>query len=439
MVKKVFLYFSMICGVFTESMAQPDKNTWVDSVFNSLSIEEKIGQLFMVPIPSQPSEAFINKIESQIKSKEIGGVIFATLGPVRQAKISNRLQSVSEIPLLIAQDAPQGLGQLRDSVFHFPDAMVAGAARNDSLAYILGKEIARQMKILGAHVNVASIAGIANGSLQDSTIHQSFGQNNERVASKAVAFMKGLQDHGVLATAKNFAINGATILDEQNDLPLIEASVDSINTFSFFKLFENGLAGVMPSAASFPLFFNNKSQKNEFDAETISLLFTGNWLKKKSNYQGLILVNIQHRNEVVEKGGGDDELIAFKAGNDVLISAEEFGPAIRKIKRLIRKEEKFDAQLTSSVRKILAAKFDAGLWRRAALNTDNLVSKLNSPEGQLVSQKLYEAAITVIQDKQNMLPISMLENRKFIYINTTTKPPGEFYHYLSKYTSHRLL
>src|SRR3990170_4434401 len=381
MAKKVLLYIIMACGMCMECMAQPDKNAWVDSVFNSLNIDEKIGQLFMVPIPAQATDADINKIENQVKNKEIGGVLFATLGLSRQVMITNRLQGASEMPLLIAQDTEQGLGQRRDSVIRFPDASLIGAIRNDSLVYVLGKEIARQLKIMGVHMNVASFAEVSSNNYQDSVFNfHSFGGNNKRVASKAVAFMKGLQDNGVLATVKNFKINGATVLDIQNDLPQIEASVDSSQAYPYYNLFENGLTAIMPSASSFPILYQNQNQdrKNEFDAQAISLLLTGDWLRKSANYGGLVLVNLENEKEKSEKNSGDAGLTAFQAGNDILISYQEIGPAIRKIKRLIKKDERFESELTTRVRKILAAKFDAGLWhKKEPLTTDNLIANLN--------------------------------------------------------------
>src|SRR3989337_2378608 len=192
----------------------------------------------------------------------------------------------------------------------------------------------------------------------------------------------------------------------------------------------------MPSASSFPILYQNQNQdrKNEFDAQAISLLLTGDWLRKNANYGGLVLVNLENEKVKSEKNSGDAGLTAFQAGNDILISYQEIGPAIRKIKRLIKKDERFESELTTRVRKILAAKFDAGLWhKKEPLITDNLIARLNSPEAKLISQKLFEAAITVVQDTQISVPISTLENRHFVYINTTNEPAGEFYRYLSKY------
>jgi beta-N-acetylhexosaminidase len=434
MLKKVFLSFLIVCGVSTASLAQPDKNNWVDSVFNSLNIDEKIGQLFMVPIPSSTSEATLHKIESQIKSKEIGGIIFDSLGPVKQASFTNRFQAVSDIPLLIAQHEPLGLGQFRDSTIHVPDAYIIGAARNDSMAYLAGTQIARKMKLVGAHMNVSSFATIAS-NFQDPSGHYAFSENRNRVASLSVAFMRGLQDHGVAAIVKNFAINGATVLDVSNDVPVIEASVDTTKSLPFLKLFENKIAGFMTTSANFPLFYQDRElvRKNEYNATTISLLLAGDWPKKKLNYEGLSMVDLHRPTEIDEKSKGIDEVLAFQTGNDLIISAEDVGSAIRKIKRLIKKEASYDALLTTSVRKILAAKFDAGLWRKSVVNTDNLIAKLNSPEAKILNKMVYEKAITIIQDKQDVIPIATLENRHFIYINTALEQPGEFYQYLNKY------
>jgi CubicO group peptidase (beta-lactamase class C family)/beta-glucosidase-like glycosyl hydrolase len=433
MLKKVFLYFLMTLSV--EGLAQPDKNAWVDSVFNSMSMDEKIGQLFLVPIPLHITEAIINKIESQIKSKEIGGVIFDSLGPVRQANITNRFQRVSKLPLLIAQDAPVGLGQRRDSTIRFPDPFIIGASKNDSMAYMLGKEMARKMKLLGAHINISSFANIA--TYQDSLSQYTFGQNEKRVASKAVAFMRGLQNHGALAIVKDFSLNGATVVEVNDGIPSVETSVDTAKTYTFFKLFENRVSGVMTSPARFPIFYQDKDlvKKNEIDAGAISLLFSAEWLKKERNYQGLTIVDLPRYMPSDEKSRGDHELLAFQKGNNLIISSQDVGPSIRKIKRLIKKDESYEAILTNSVRQILAAKYDVGLWHTPTVIMDNLLKKLNSQESQLASQKLYESAVTVVQDKQNVIPISTLENKHFLYIHSKADHSSDFSDYLSKYVN----
>ena len=156
-------------------------------------------------------------------------------------------------------------------------------------------------------------------------------------------------------------------------------------------------------------------------------------MQQKLNYNGLIMVDLHHASSMDDKNKGSDELLAFQTGNDLIISPEEVGPAIRRIKRLIKKEETYETLLNNSVRKILSAKFDAGLWRKPVVITDNLVAKLNSPEAKVLRKNLYESAVTVIKDDQQFIPISTLENRRFMYVSTSQEAPAEFYHYLTKY------
>jgi beta-N-acetylhexosaminidase len=303
------------------------------------------------------------------------------------------------------------------------------------VAYLLGKEVARQMKILGAHVNISAMGQVAIAGSADSISRGSFSQNDKRVAQKAVAYMKGLQDNGILATAKSFSINSVTVTDVQDDLPVIEATVDSTIFLPMEELLKNGLSGIIPSSSTFPITYtgNASARKNDFDAPALSEFFTSQWVSKAYNYQGLKWIDLHEQKSSTEKDLEDEELIAFKTGNDILISTDEIGPAIRKIKRLLRKEPSYEAVLATHVRKILAAKFDVGLWRKPLINTDNLAARLNSPEAELASKKLYEEAITVVRDNHHVIPISSLETKHFTYVSTTSKPSGEFYQYLNKY------
>src|SRR5690606_18375354 len=184
-----------------------------------------------------------------------------------------------------------------DSTVHIPDAYIVGAARDDSAAYFVGKEIARKMRLLGAHVNMSSFADIYS-NFRDSLSQYSFGQNGKRVASKAVAFMKGLQDNGVLAVVKNFTINGATVLDVKDDVPVIAASIDSAKSFPFLRLFENKVSGFMPAESSFPLFYQDMDlvKKNNLDVAAISSLLSGDWMREKQGYNGLIWVALHQKN-----------------------------------------------------------------------------------------------------------------------------------------------
>ena len=439
MVKKVFLALLVVVGVLVNVNAQSQKTHWVDSVFNSLSIDEKIGQLFLVNVPPHPTADALKQIEDDIKSHEIGGIIFQQESPYHQAAATKRLQSISKLPLLVGQDVEWGLGQMMDSTMSFPRALVLGAIKNDTLIYEMGEEIARQMKIVGLNLNFGPLADINNNPEDALISYRSFGENKMKVADKTTAFMKGLQDNGVLACAKHFSLNGLTIVNVENNVPSVQASTDSIRAFPYQKLFENNLVGVMPASSNFPLFYENLklTKRNTFDASTLSLLFTGSWLKEKLNFKGLTFIDLKQVKVLTEKNrAGEAEAFAFQAGNDILIGAEEIGQAIRKIKKLVKSDKQYEDQLTYTIKKILVAKYDAGLFRNEEINLDNLTRRLNSPKARLLKQKLYEAAITVVRNDQKALPVRLLENKHFAYITSdVTLPNDEFYTYISKYVN----
>ena len=437
MTKKVFFCIVLLAGANAKILAQSNKNHWVDSVFNALNVEERIGQLFMVTIPAHASSDAVKRIEDDIKSHEIGGVIFQQETPYHQASVAKRLQSESKIPLLVGQEAEWGVGQMVDSTISFPRPLVLGAIKNDSMIYWMGRETARQMKMLGLNLNFGPLADVNNDPDNALISYRSFGENKNRVADKTTAFMTGLQDHGVLACAKHFTVKGLTVVDVQKDFPSVQPSIDSVQVVPYRKLFENNLTGVMPASSSFPLFYDNLklTKKNGFDAATLSLLFTGNWLKENLGFNGLTFVDLMQVKVITEKTRpGDTELFAFQAGNDILIGPQEIAQAIRKIKKLVKSDQQFENQLSRSVKKILAAKYDAGLSVKQDLNLDNLTLRLNSPEAHLLKQKLYEASVTVLRNDKNTLPVSSLENKQFAYITTdATTSNYDFYTYLTKY------
>lgn len=437
MIKKVFLSFFIVLTLFSSALAQSKKNQWVDSVLNTLSLEEKIGQIMMVQVKVN-KDSDLEEIEEHIKNEHVGGIIFTQGGPVRQAKITNHLQQLSSLPLLVGQEAEWGLGMMLDSTMSFPRALILGAIRNDTLIYNNGKEIAQQMKALGVHLNFAPVAELNNNPANPMS-YRSFGSNKVNVANKTVAFMRGLQDNGVLACAKNFPVNGLTVLDIQKGMPVITPYVDTLKAYPFKKLFENGLTGMVPAPADFPLFYENKNliKKNKFGSRALSSIFMGEWLKKKMRFEGLMFVDIPAMQNATDKyRSGEAEMFAFQAGNDVLLSPTDIGPAIRKIKKLIRKNNNYELQLTISVRKILEAKYAVALCAKQPLNIDNLIDRLNNPQAHVLRQRLYQCAITVVKNSQNIIPIQTLEDKRIAYISSSDDvPDNAFYTSISKYTA----
>jgi beta-N-acetylhexosaminidase len=437
MIKKVFTTF-FVCLLWQMTFAQSVKTSWVDSVYRKLNANERIGQLFLVPVTSQTDERTINEIETLIKSHEIGGLIFKNINPHELAKLTAHFQREASVPLLIALEGD--LATLLDSTMQYPAPLILGAIQQDSLLYELGATLARQLKMIGVNVLFTPDTRILPSGNTSSPSFNSFGQDKLQVTRKSVAIMRGLQDNGVIACAQYQPLNGITILDVRKEVPAIQMMADSLQRFPYATLMSKGLKAIAPSAAEFPLFYKDLShaKKSQFNSAALGTLYSAEWLKRTMNFQGLIFVDIGKIDNILdEPKNGEIEALAFKKGNDVLMNPKDIGPAIRRIKKLLRKEDDYELQLEATVRKILAAKFDAELWQRSDVTSENLALRMNNGEVQALKTRLWAAAATVVRNEGEILPIRFLEDRKFAYISTHSSEENYlFFEYLKKYANH---
>ncbi|MEJ1238984.1 serine hydrolase [Chryseolinea sp. T2] len=432
---RVFTFFAFLVIARISAFAQVDKTHWVDSVLSTLSVDERIGQLFMRAVPAHATDDQLTEVRNDVKGFDLGGVVFQQENPAHQVRNTNILQNTARIPLLIGQDGEWGVSQSVDSTIHFPRPLVLGAITNDTLVYEMGRETARHMKILGVNLNFASLADVNTNPNDPILSYRSFGASTANVANKITAFVRGMQDNGVIACAKQYSVTGVTITDFNKEVPKIRVTIDSLTSYAFTKLFENNVHGVMPAPSRVPIFYDKVKKKEGFDAATMAHLFTGQWLKTQRKFKGLSFVDLQYVKVVADKSReGDEAVFAFQAGNDVMIGAEDIGAAVRKIRRLIKSDESYEAQLNTSVRKILEAKYDAGLSDKRYVNPDNLIARLNAPSGSVITERLYENAVTVIKNNRKILPITQLDNKLIAYVTSdATAPNKPFYGDLSKY------
>ena len=206
---------------------------WVDSIMETLNPEERIGQLFMLPTYSDERENRA-QILSAIKDHKIGGLIFMQGGPGRQVALMNEYQKASKVPIIGATDAEWGLGMRLDSTQSFPYQMALGAVKNDSLIYEMGREIGRQLKRVGLQINFAPVVDVNNNPKNPVINYRSFGEDKHKVAQKGLAYMRGLQDENVLATAKHFPGHGDTGTDSHLALPQINSSMERLDTLELY-------------------------------------------------------------------------------------------------------------------------------------------------------------------------------------------------------------
>lgn len=440
MFKKVWLLYFLVFGTIYSGKTNPYKaindkelEYWVDSVYNSLNETQRLGQLFNIAAYSNQTEKQYAALEDIIVKYNVGGLTFFQGGPVRQAILTNRYQAAAPTPLLIAMDAETGVGMRLDSVFTFPKQLTLGAIKDDAIVYAMGKEIAYQFKRMGMHINFAPVVDINSNPNNPVIGTRSFGENKDNVSHKGIAYMKGLQDNGIIASAKHFPGHGDTGTDSHYELPVIlhdQNRMNAIELSPFRHLIKDSLMSVMVAHLGIPAYDPTPNK-----ASTLSNRVVNELLKKELGFQGLVFTDALNMHAVSKfYKPGEVDVLALRAGNDVLLLSEDVPEAIRRIKQALKSGILDKKDIESKVKKILRAKYWAGLNRYAPINIDNLIADLNRPEAQAIKFKLYQEAITVVKDQNDLLPLRALDTRHIASLSIgSTKTHPIFQETLKKY------
>ena len=394
----------------SENIAQ---TKWVDSIYNKMTLKEKVGQLFMIAAYSNKDKKHTDSIQKLIKENGIGGLTFFQGGPVRQANQTNLYQSISKVPLLISMDAEWGLNMRLDSTVRFPYNMTLGAVSDNDLVRKVGQKIGEHCNRLGVHINFAPDVDINTNSKNPIIGVRAFAEDKYNVTNKALAFTKGLQSQNVLACAKHFPGHGDTDKDSHKTLPTVLLSkerIDTIEMYPYKKLFKNNLAGVMVAHLNVP-----SLEKEEGVPSSLSYHIVSNILKDKLQFKGLVFTDaLNMKGAANYKEKGEIDLAAFLAGNDILVLTEDVTKGISKIIEAYQKNEVTEERLAHSVKKILAAKFNVHLNSFKPIETATLISDLNDDTNDFLNKEIFTNAITVLKNEQDALPI---KNEKIAFIN----------------------
>lgn len=428
--------FSALTTAFSQSLFYTEDSLkqiqWVDSVFANMTFEERLGQLFMVAAYSNRSENHYSDIELLIRNYHIGGLIFFQGGPVRQALLTNRYQKAAKTPLMIAIDGEWGLGMRLDSTVSYPKQITLGAIRDNRYIYNMGAEIARQMKIMGIHVNFAPVVDVNSNPANPVIGFRSFGENKYNVAEKGLAYMKGMQDNRLIANAKHFPGHGDTDADSHYTLPVIKHSkerLDTVELYPFKRLINDSVLSMMVAHLNIPALDDSKNT-----ATTLSKRVVTDLLREQLNFQGLIFTDALNMKGVSSfYSPGEVDLKALLAGNDVLLFSENVPVAVNYIKTAIENGQIARTEIESRVKKILTAKYWAGLNKPQKINTDNLVMRLNNAQAYLIKQKLYEQAITLAANEDQLIPIRSIDTAEFASLSIGSSARTTFQHVLGKY------
>ena len=410
----------------------PEGNKWVDSVYNTLALEEKFGQLFMVAAYSNKDFAHYNAIDKLIQENKIGGLIFFQGGPVRQAKLTNRFQSKSKIPLFIGIDAEWGLGMRLDSTYRYPWNMTLGAIQDMNLLEKVGVQMGEQSKRLGLQFNFAPVLDINTNPKNPIIGFRSFGEDKFKVTERAIALMKGFQSQGVFSTGKHFPGHGDTETDSHKSLPTIHFSkerLSEVELYPYRKMFHDGLSSVMVAHLKVPSLEPRSNYPSSISYNVVTDI-----LQKELGFKGLIFTDALNMKSVSNfKLPSEINFEAFMAGNDVLLFPADIPSTIEKFKLAYSANLFSEERLAFSVKKILKFKYKAGLNSYKPIVIDNLYTDLNSSKNDALQYELYENAVTVLKNTTAILPIKNLDKQKIAYVKIGDDSNDAFVLTLKKY------
>ncbi|MCF6350232.1 MAG: serine hydrolase [Flavobacteriaceae bacterium] len=418
---------------------------WTDSLLSKMTIDQKIGQLFMLAAYSNKDKKHIDFVESIIQKYQIGGLIFMQGTPEKQIELNNKYQWLSEIPLLIAFDGEWGLDMRLKNTYRYPWNMTLGAIRNDKLIEDFGRRLGEQCKRMGIHVNFAPVVDINTNPKNPIIGSRSFGENKYNVTNKSIAFTKGLQSQNVMACAKHFPGHGDTNTDSHKMLPTINFTaerIDTIELYPYKQLFKNGIGSVMTAHLSVP-----SLEKNVKIPSSLSHTVLTDLLKNKMQFKGLIFtdaLNMKGVSEFVEdeletskslkNNKGKIDLKALLAGNDVLLFSEDVGAAVKQIKNALKNKTLTEERINESVRKILNAKYWCGLNNYEHIEIKNIKEDLNTVKDEILYRKLIRNAITLVKNENATFPIRDLVKSKIAYIKFGEAANETFINRLNDYT-----
>lgn len=411
---------------------------WVDSVFQTMTPEQKVGQFFMVATFSNRHENHYQYIDHLIQTNHIGGLIFFQGGPHRQAILTNRYQAQAKIPLLIGIDGEWGLGMRLDSTMDFPKQMSLGAIRDNNLIYRMGAEIGRQCQRLGIHINFAPVSDINSNPTNPVIGVRSFGSSKENVALKASAYMRGLQGTHVIATAKHFPGHGNTNVDSHYSLPTVSRSSEQmrdIDLYPFRKLIADSLMGVVTGHLHVPVMDDTPAL-----AATLSEKIVTELLKNELGFRGLVFTDALNMGGLSRSPKAMDvNLRALIAGNDILLYPENVREAAQHIIDAVQQGIISQAFIDEKVKKILRAKYWAGLSAYKPISVANLSGDLNSPEAELLKRELCEQSVTVVTNQNSLLPLGRLDTLRLASVAIGAESGNIFQKTLNQYAPFQTL
>lgn len=383
-------------------------NHWVDSVMQRLSVPERIGQLFVVGVENNLTDRNKERLKNLIEQCHVGGLLFSKGSAIDQATLTRLAQSLSRVPLMITMDGEWGLAMRLKETPSFPRNMTLGAVADDSLIYAYGREMGRACRRMGIQVNFAPDLDV-NSNPQNPVIgNRSFGESPDNVSRKARLYAQGLEDEGVMAVGKHFPGHGDTHEDSHLTVPAVgrnRAQLDSCELSTFDRYIRAGFSGLMVGHLSVPALDSTSGKPTSLSERIVTGL-----LQNEMGFEGLVFTDALEMKGALSETPALDALLA---GNDILLKPlkprEEYDQLVKSYNEGTLPQEVIDRHC----RKVLQYKYVLGLNARQEVKTDSLLEELNSLEAHRLIRQLSAQAITVLENREEILPFTGLGRQTF--------------------------
>ena len=415
-----------------KALQDKDCRHWVDSVMDKLSFKEKVGQLFIYTIAPVDTKRNLELLREVIDTYKVGGLLFSGGKMQNQVELTNRAQRQAKVPLMITFDGEWGLAMRLRGMPVFPRNMVLGCIRDNKLLYEYGREVARQCRQIGVQVNFAPVADV-NINPENPVINtRSFGEDPIQVADKVIAYASGLESGGVLSVCKHFPGHGDTDVDSHKALPVLPFTrerLDSVELYPFKEAIRAGLGGMMVGHLQVPVIEPIGGLPSSLSRNVVYDLLTD-----ELAFKGLIFTDALAMKGVA--GNGNVSLQALKAGNDMVLSPRNLKEEIPAVLEAIEKGELTREDIESKCRKVLTYKYVLGLKKKSYVQLSGLEQRINSPQTRDLVRRLNLAAITVLNNKNHILPLHTDKEQTIALLEVGD--PGEtdaLAKQLSRYTS----
>ncbi len=417
--KKFYLSFLIILVALSSAKAQKNideqkMNRWVDSVYQSLTLEQRVGQLIFVRA-NYPYQPYLKTAGKYIRKYNLGGVCFFGGNPEAEAKQFNSWNKTAQTPLMATIDAEWGIGMRLKGTVKYPLQMTLGAIPDDSLIYQMGRQIGEQCRRMGIHINFAPVIDVNSNPRNPVIGMRSFGENPMEVGERGSLYMKGLQDEKVVACAKHFPGHGDTYQDSHKTLPVVTASFDQIENeglMPYRKLIADGVSSIMVAHLSVTALDTIKNHPATLSRPVVTEL-----LKEKMGFKGLIITDGLDMRGVTNNYGNDSvSYLSFVAGNDLLLIPDDVPSAIKTISDGVKQGGIPVSRLEESCKKILKYKYITGAWKRNKISTKHLKEDLHKPEYKALSDRLFSEAITLVKNMGDMLPLKNDKQKTMLLI-----------------------